>query len=194
MNMLNRRLFVSSAALALAAPLAFAQEDKPVDQTLLNTAPAAGEMVLGKADAKVTIIEYASASCPHCAEFANVELPKFMKEYIDTGKAKLVFREYPHNQPALGAFMVARCAPKEKYFPLVEVFFKTQDKWVQNPLEGLKAIALQAGFTADTFEACIKNEAVAKGIIATRDQGEQLGIEGIPTFGERYRATTPLRP
>jgi protein-disulfide isomerase len=197
MKKLNRRLFASAAAASLLAPGAFAQEAEPppVDKVLLNTPPANGEMVLGKDDAKVTIIEYASASCPHCAEFANVELPKLTKDYIDSGKVKLIFREFPHNEAALGAFMVARCAPKEKYFPLVEVFFKTQQKWVPNPYEGLKEIALQAGFTAETFEACTKNSDIAKAVIASRDVGDKLGVQGIPTFfinGERYKGEYTL--
>jgi protein-disulfide isomerase len=147
-------------------------------------------MELGKPDAKVTIVEYASASCPHCAEFATVELPKFMKDYIDAGKVRLLFREFPHNDAAVGAFMVARCAPKEKYFPLVDLLFKTQQTWVPNPLEGLKAIALQAGFTEETFTACLNNQAVAKSIIDERKRGEGFGVQGIPTFfinGERYK-------
>lgn len=191
MNMMTRRLFASTAAFALLAPAVLAQEaDVPVDKVALAVAPAHGEMALGKEDAKVTIVEYASASCPHCAEFANVELPKFMKDYVDTGKVRVVFREFPHNDAAVGAFMVARCAPKEKYFPLVEVMFKTQQTWVQNPLDGLKAIALQAGFTEETFMACLNNQDVAKSILDERKRGEGFGVQGIPSFfinGERYK-------
>jgi protein-disulfide isomerase len=191
MTRMNRRLFVSAAALACAAPAAFAQEAAgPVDKAKLNEPSVLGEMVLGKDDAKVTIIEYASASCPHCAEFANDHLPKLQKDYIDTGKVRLIFREFPHNDPAMGAFMIARCAPKEKYFPLVDVFFKTQQKWVANPLEGLKEIALQAGFTEETFTACLNNKDVATKIFEVRQKAETFGISGIPTFfinGERYQ-------
>ncbi len=192
MKMMTRRLFAASATLALFAPVALAQEAEPgpVDKVALMVAPANGEMELGKPDAKVTIVEYASASCPHCAEFANVELPKFMKDYIDTGKVRLLFREFPHNDAAMGGFMVARCAPKEKYFPLVEVLFKTQQTWVPNPLEGLKTIALQAGFTEETFMACLNNKDVAKAIFDERKRGEGFGVQGIPTFfinGERYK-------
>ena len=108
MKNMTRRLFASTAALAVMAHFAFAQEDtKPVDKVELAKPPAHGEMVLGKDDAKVTIIEYASASCPHCAEFATVELPKFEKEYIETGKVRQIFREFPHNDAAMGGFMVA---------------------------------------------------------------------------------------
>jgi protein-disulfide isomerase len=192
MNKISRRFFTTTAALALFAPTVLAQEAEapPVDKAALAVPPANGEMELGKPDAKVTIVEYASASCPHCAEFATIELPKFMKDYIDAGKVRLLFREFPHNDAAVGAFMVARCAPKEKYFPLVDVMFKTQQKWVPNPLEGLKEIALQAGFTEDTFTACLNNKNVAKSIMDERARGESFGVQSIPTFfinGERYK-------
>jgi protein-disulfide isomerase len=192
MKTMSRRLFASTALLAAFAPSVLAQEAdaKPVDKVALAKEPAHGEMALGKPDAKVTIIEYASSSCPHCAAFANEELPKFMKDYIDTGKVRLVFREFPHNDAGLGGFMIARCAPKEKYFPLVEVLFKTQQKWVPNPLAGLKEIALQAGFTEETFMACLNNKDVAKSILDERARGDSFGITGIPTFfinGERYK-------
>jgi protein-disulfide isomerase len=192
MTLMTRRLFASAATLALVAPHAFAQEENlpPVDPVKLNEPSILGEMVLGKDDAKVTIIEYASSSCPHCAEFATVELPKLQKDYIDTGKVRLVFREFPHNDAGMGGFMVARCAPKEKYFPIVDVLFKTQQTWVPNPLEGLKAIALQAGFTQDSFMACLNNKDVAQKIFEVRQKGEGFGITGIPTFfinGQRYK-------
>ena len=195
MTQMNRRLFASAAAstaaMALLAPSAFAQEAlPPVDKAKLAEPSVLGEMVLGKDDAKVTIVEYASSSCPHCAEFANDHLPKLQKEYIDTGKVRLVFREFPHNDAGFGGFMVARCAPKEKYFPIVDVLFKTQQAWVPNPLEGLKNIALQAGFTEETFLACLNNKDIGAKILEVRKTAETFGIQGIPSFfinGERYQ-------
>jgi protein-disulfide isomerase len=162
---INRRNLLASAALTALATAAFAESPPVVvDKAALNAPPAMGEMTLGKDDAKVVVIEYASASCPHCAAFNNEEFPKFKTDFIDSGKVKYVFREFPHNDAAMGAFMVARCAPKEKYFPLVDVMFKTQKDWVPNPLEGLKKIALQAGFTEETFTACLNNKDIAKSI------------------------------
>lgn len=181
MKTLNRRnVVIGSAALAglaLAAPQAFA-----LDVAALNAAPAFGEMTMGPDTAKVTLIEYASATCPHCAAFYKDTFPALKKEYIDTGKIKFVFREFPHNDAALAAFMVARCAPKEKYFPLVDAFFLTQAEWTQDPLVGLNKIAQQAGFTKENFDACLKNEAVAKDILAVRTKAEGFGVTSIPTF------------
>lgn len=197
MTTMNRRNLLASsavAAVAIAAP-ALAQEDAvpaagPVDLAALMAPPTLGEMSVGAETAKVVIIEYASASCPHCAEFANTEYPVLFKDYIETGKVRFIFREFPHNDPAMGAFMLARCAPKERYFPIVDVLFKTQEKWVPNPLVGLKEIALQAGFTEQTFTACLNNQDVAKKIFEVRAKAETFGVQGIPTFfinGKRYQ-------
>jgi protein-disulfide isomerase len=190
MKTMNRRLFNSAAAVALLTPAFATAQDAPVvDKAKLAEPSVLGEMVLGKDDAKITVVEYASSSCPHCAEFAEEHLPKLQKDYIDTGKVRLVFREFPHNDAGVGGFMVARCAPKEKYFPIVDVLFKTQKTWVPNPLEGLKAIALQSGFTEETFMACLNNKDVAQKIFDVRQKGETFGVRGIPSFfinGERF--------
>ena len=175
---------VALAGMALGARQSFA-----VDLTGLNDPPAFGEMTMGPDTAKVTVIEYASATCPHCAAFYNETFGTLKKEYIDTGKIRFVFREYPHQDAATAAFMLARCAPKEKYFPLIDIFFTTQAEWTQDPLAGLNKIAKQAGFTQESFEACMKNETVAKEILAVRSKAEGFGVTGIPTFfvnGERY--------
>jgi protein-disulfide isomerase len=180
MMTINRRdLLASTAAtlLAMAASPAFA-----VDMKALNEAPAYGEMSMGPDAAKVTVIEYASASCPHCAAFAKDTFPALKKDYIDTGKIKFVFREFPHNDAALAAFMVARCAPKEKYFPLMDVLFATQEDWLKDPLAGLTKISQQAGMTKEQFDACLKNEAVAKQILEVRKKAETLGVTSIPSF------------
>ncbi len=189
----KRHVLFSSAALAglaLGGASAFAQ-----NLAGLNDPPAFGEMTLGPDTAKVTVIEYASATCPHCAAFHNETFEALKKEYIDTGKIKFVFREFPHQDAALAAFMLARCAPKEKYFPLIDVFFATQPEWTQNPLEGLNKIAQQAGFTKESFDACMKNETVAKDILAVRSKAEGFGVTGIPTFfvnGERFEGETTI--
>lgn len=185
---LNKRDVLFSSV-ALGGLLLGVAPSYAVDLTGLNDAPAYGEMVLGPDTAKVTVIEYASATCPHCAAFHNETFGTLKKEYIDTGKIRFVLREFPHNDAALAAFMVARCAPKEKYFPLIDVFFATQPEWTQSPQEGLYKIAQQAGFTKESFEACLKNETVAKDILAVRSKAEGFGVTGIPTFfvnGERY--------
>jgi protein-disulfide isomerase len=180
MTINKRDLLAGTASLlglaALAAPAL------ALDIKTLNEPPAYGEMTMGADTAKVTVIEYASASCPHCAAFYKDTFPALKKDYIDTGKVKFVFREFPHNDAALAAFMVARCAPREKYFPLVDIFFNTQQDWLKDPLAGLTKISQQAGMTKEQFDACLKNEAVAKQILEVRKKGESFGVTSIPTF------------
>ncbi len=183
-NATRRSLMFSSAALAFTALVpAFAEDAKTVDLTDLMTPPEEGDMLLGPDTAKVVMVEYASASCPHCAAFNNDVFVKLKPEYIDTGKMKFVFREFPHNDQAMAAFMVARCSPKEKYFPLIDIFFKTQEKWVPDAFAQLKEIAKQTGMAEADFEACLKNEKVAKGIWDVRTKADQkYGVAGIPTI------------
>ena len=192
MNHLSRRNFLLGTV-PFGALIATGLPALALDTAKLAEAPAIGEMALGPADAKVTVIEYASASCPHCAAFYRDVFGTLKKDYIDTGKIRFVFREFPHNDAAMAAFMLARCAPKESYFPMVDIYFNTQDAWLAAPREGLLNIAKQAGFTEETFEKCLKDEKVAKGIMDVRTTAEGFGVTGIPTFfinGERFEGRT----
>ena len=184
-NISRRHLLAATAAATLASVVpALAQEApaKPVDIAALNTPPEYGDMSIGPDTAKVTVIEYASATCSHCAAFHKDVWPSLKKEYIDTGKIKFVFREFPLDDLALAAFMVARCAPKEKYFPMMDVYFATQQSWTKDPLPALTSIAQQAGMTKEQFDACLKNETLAKQVLDTRKAGDGFGVNGTPTF------------
>ncbi len=191
---ISRRTLMASAAATALLPAGAMAQDAP-DLAKLAEPPAHGEMAEGADTAKVTIIEYASASCPHCAAFHMTVYPALKKDYIDTGKVRFLFREFPHNDAGLGAFMVARCAPADKYKAIVDVLFKTQEKWMPAPLEGLKAIALQAGFTEESFLACTKNADVAKAILAERKRAEGFGVTGIPYIfinGKHYEGDNTI--
>lgn len=181
MIQISRRTLLSATALMALGLPARAQQDV-TDLAALHAAPENGEMAMGPETAKVTVVEYASATCPHCAAFHKETFPALKSEYIDTGKIRYTFREFPLNDAALAGFMLARCAPKDKYFPIVDVLFGTLQEWAKDPLNGLKAISQQAGFSAEQFDACMKNEAVAKQILATRSGGEKFGVGGTPTF------------
>lgn len=189
-NLSRRNLLLGAALIALAPPaLAAAKPD------LSDVASAQdGDMTMGKDDAKVTLVEYASASCPHCAAFYKDVFPKLKADYIDTGKIRFIFREFPHNQQALAAFMLARCSPKEKYFPLIDVFLTTQETWVPNAQVGLANIAKQTGMSQVDFDACLKNQSVATAILAVREKATtKYGVDSIPTFflnGQAYRGET----
>ena len=189
-NLSRRNLLLGAALIALAPPaLAAAKLD------LSDVASAQdGDMTMGKDDAKVTLVEYASASCPHCAAFYKDVFSKLQTDYIDTGKIRFIFREFPHNQQALAAFMLARCSAKEKYFPLIDVFFKTQETWVPNAQVGLANIAKQTGMSQVDFDACLKNQSVATAILAVREKATtKYGVDSIPTFfldGKAYHGET----
>jgi protein-disulfide isomerase len=149
------------------------------------------DIVMGSPTAPVTIIEYASMTCPHCAHFAVETFPKLKEKYIDTGKAKYIMREYPLDGLAAAAFMLARCAGPDKYYPMIETLFAEQRKWaVREPLPPLLAIAKQAGFTQQTFDACINDKDMLNKIQQVRNRGQQkFKVEATPTFyinGERF--------
>jgi protein-disulfide isomerase len=183
MKTLNRRDLLlgttAAAAVALFAAPAFAQG---VDLAQLYKEPELGDMWLGNKDAKVTVIEYASASCPHCAKFHNEVYGQFKAEYIDTGKIRFIFREFPLNDAALAAFMIARSAPKEAYFPLMDIYFTTLETWAADPAKQLPEIAKQAGIGKEKFDAIMQDKDLVKKIIAIRDDGTKFGVTGTPTF------------
>jgi protein-disulfide isomerase len=156
-----------------------------------------GDQIQGQADAPVTIVEYASMTCPHCSHFHETTYPEMKKKYIDTGKVRFIFREFPLDQLALAASMLARCAGNDKFFPLVDAFFTQQKEWaVQKPLQPMLAIAKQAGFTEQSFNECLTNQQLEKNIkeSATR-AAQKFNVNSTPTFfinGKIFRgALTP---
>jgi protein-disulfide isomerase len=162
---------------------------------LLTPGPL-GDEVLGAANAPVTIIEYASMTCPHCAQFHATTYPEMKKKYIDTGKIRFIFREFPLDALAAAGSMLARCAGKDKFFPLIETLFAQQKEWVtQKPLQPMLAIAKQAGFTQESFDKCLANQEVLNGIEQGRQRGQKLGVQSTPTFfinGKMFRGTLTM--
>jgi len=146
---------------------------------------------LGKDDAKVTIVEYASMTCPHCAHFAATTFPELKTKYIDTGKARYILREFPFDPSAEAGFMLARCS-KDNYFPMVDVLFKQQMQWagVENSKDALLQIARLAGFTQEKFEACLTDQKLLDDVRAVQKRGaDEFGVNSTPTFfinGGRY--------
>jgi protein-disulfide isomerase len=170
----------------LVAP-AFAQVS---NEDLMVPSPL-GEQVQGAANAPVTLIEYAAVTCSHCSDFFINQFPTLKSKYIDTGKVRFVFREFPLNALDLAGFMLARCAGDDKYFPMVDTLFEKQREWVvQKPLEPLLAIAKQAGFTKESFDACLTNQKVEDGVKWVRERAaEKFGVSGTPSFfvnGKKY--------
>jgi protein-disulfide isomerase len=194
---ITRRAFCQSTAVFGAAAVltgllpdlgflrpALAQAPAPAD--LLQPGPLP-EMVLGAENAPVTIIEYASMTCGHCADFHNKTYPKLKERYIDTGKVRFIFREFPLDQLAAGAFMLARCSGKDnkdKYFALIETLFHQQKEWVvRQPIQPLLAIAKQAGFTQQSFEQCLADQPLLDSIEKVRQRAaEKFKVDSTPTF------------
>jgi protein-disulfide isomerase len=168
-----------------------------VSMAELMTAGPLGDEVMGSADAPVTIVEYASMTCPHCAHFHQTTYSEMKKKYVDTGKVRFIFREFPLDQLALAGSALARCAGKDKFFPMIEALFAQQSDWVvQKPIQPLLTIAKQAGFTQQTFDQCLENQQVIKGIEESRNRAaNKFGVNSTPTFfinGKIFRgALTP---
>jgi len=215
-QMRRRDVVLSLGALSAAALLAACGDDAPtapdapktpetpakpaaaappstgsVDMAKLLEPGSLPEKVLGKDDAPVTIVEYASMTCPHCAHFHATTLPEIKTKYIDTGKARLIYREFPFDPRAEAGFMLARCS-NDRYFPMVDVLFKQQDNWAR--AEDARAALLQisrlAGFSQESFEACLTDQKLLDDIRAVRTRGDkEFGVDSTPTFfvnGQKY--------
>lgn len=151
----------------------------------LKIAGPLGDVWLGSDDAKVTVIEYASMTCPHCAHFHTSTFPDFKKKYIDSGKVRFTLREFPFDPLATAGFMLARCNGNDKYYPMVDLLFTQQKSWAgtPNPVESLLATVKQAGFTQESFEACLKNQSIYDAVNAVRERAEKVfGVDSTPTF------------
>ncbi len=189
----KRTIFTSAAgAAAFIAVLAFqpfwANGNHPGFAAVANAAETAAqplpEMSIGKADAPVTIIEYSSLSCPHCAAFHKDVLPALKTEYIETGKARYVVREFPLNESALAGAVVARCLDPSRYFAFTDLLFSKQEDWAfkTDALTPLKQLAKQAGLSDGQFDKCIDDEALQKKILDVREQGAKEGVNATPSF------------
>ena len=159
----------------------YSQQSHTADRADLMTPSPLGENAVGDENAPVIIIEYASTTCIHCAHFATTTFPELKKRYIDTGKVRYIYREFPLNDVDFVAYMLTRCVPKDKFFPFLEALFQQQKKWlVQNWQVPLFNIAKQAGFTDDSIKACLSNKQVHDGIKWSSDKGVKLGLDSTP--------------
>ena len=185
-------LVLSGSGVANAAsPAAAPQPEGSVDVKKLMEPGPLPDMQLGKDDAPVTIVEYASMTCPHCAHFDITTLPELKTKYIDTGKARLILREFPFDPRAEAGFMLARCS-KDKYFAMVDVLFHQQENWARadDAKSALLQLSKLAGFTQESFEACLTDQKLLDQIRAVKNRGEKdFGVDATPTFfinGKKY--------
>lgn len=189
---INRRdtiVLLSTAASALALTGgAKAAEGDMHDVAKLMASPATNgipEHVLGSETAPVTMIEYASPTCPHCAAFSNDVLPQLITDYVDTGKVRLIIRPFLRNVLDAVVFMLADAGGKDNFFNILETFFRTQGTWAvaEKPKDALLAVAKQLGFTDATFDAALTNQTLYEGMEKMKTEAiEVFDLEGTPTF------------
>lgn len=144
-----------------------------------------GDPGIGDAAAPVTIIEYSSLTCPHCAAFHNEVLPELKQRYIDTGKVRLVLRDFPLDENALKAAVIAHCAGPARQPSFVEVFFAQQQSWARakDPVAALKQLARLGGLGAEQIDACLADKDLETAVLQARLDGQkQFDIKSTPTF------------
>ncbi len=188
---LSRRIVIGAAILAAALAFSSAADaqtapkpDSTVDMAKALMPGPLPELSIGDA-AALPVIEYGSATCPHCAHFDRDVWPAFKKTYIDTGKVRYIFREYSRNDLDVAAFMLARCVGDDKAFATIELLFASQDNWAfgSNPLEGLMTALRPTGISRDKAAACLNDQAKADAIAQiAKTADDAFKISGTPSF------------
>jgi len=209
---MNRRAILAGGAAAIAAAGAWwltAAGRGPALPGLATPAsaqdaaaggPQVPDMVLGDPAAPVTVVEYASFTCPHCASFHANVWSEFRKNYIDTGKVRFIYREVYFDKFGLWAAMVARCGGEMRYFGIADMIYDTQRDWIGDGADAtiadnLRRIGLKAGLTADEVNACLNDNEMAKAMVAAfQTNAAADGVESTPTFlinGEKHTGDMP---
>jgi len=193
----RRNLLIGAAALVVVGGAGYAvwrsigsdENFKVPLAELLQPGPFP-DMAMGSETAPVTIVEYASLTCPHCKHFEETAFPELKKRYIDTGKVRYIFREFVLNDVDMLAIALARCVSKDAYFPFVQTLYEKQEQWADNnPVPPLLALTKQAGMSEQKFNECISNRSIVDNIVAQRDRAsDKFRVNSTPTFfinGER---------
>jgi len=190
-------IYIAGAMAAMAAIAGFiyfgadgatgsrAADGNPGTAALMESGPLK-DIMIGDDDAPITIVEYASMTCGHCARFHNDVFPELKEKYIDTGKVQFVLREFPLDGLAVAAFMLARCAGGDRYYPMVGGMFETQKTWAVPGEDGkqkLSRIAKQAGFSQESYDKCMADQELFNKIVEVRKRGhEEYGVDSTPSF------------
>ena len=193
----NRALLAGAAALILVLAIggyflfgtsngngAGGSVDRSAFERELMVPGPLGDMTMGDPDAPVTVIDYASLTCAHCASFEVNTMPLLKEHYIETGKVYYILRDFPFDPIATAAFMLSHCAGPERYFGFVGVLFRQQQNWAftQTPMEDLKTLARQGGFSDESFDACMKDQKIF-------DHVKEVALRGAKTFNVRSTPT-----
>ena len=179
--MIRKVLIGLSLLMLIAAPQAATAQAVDIKEAL-------GERSVGSKDAPVTILAFESLSCPHCAAFHSGAFPQIKKEYIDTGKVRIVFKDFPLNAPAFWASVMVRCMKPEQFLAMTEILFEKQMTWLSAKSEkeffdGLAQMGALGGLTREEFDKCRDNKPFVEGVLALRNEAaKQYNIQSTPTF------------
>jgi protein-disulfide isomerase len=186
-----RRFALASSLIVAIAAVAFSVFAADFGSMASGSATVLPDRILGKADAPITVEEYVSLTCSHCAEFYNKILPELEPKYVDTGKVRFILRDYPLDGTALKAAAVARCMPEEEFYPFVKTLYSNLAQWATatNPEQVLIQFAKLGGLTEDKAKACLQDKSMQDAIIAERmTASSKFNIEATPTFIINYGA------
>lgn len=181
---MKRRSFIAASLVAAATfPLMSGRAASATPEELLKPGPLP-EISFGSADAPVTVIEYASLTCPHCRTFHVTAWPTVKEKYVDTGKVRFIMREFPFDPRASGGFMLARCAGPDKWYPVVDLLYRSQDAWARVPdgVAALKSLMGMTGMTGEQVEACLSDQALLEKVTSVTEAGKAYGVDSTPTF------------
>ncbi|WP_348652506.1 DsbA family protein [Rhizobium sp. BG4] len=181
---------VTLASVPLDVALAAAEDD-------LMTPGPLPEKAFGDEKAPVTVVEYLSMTCPHCRNFHTEMWPEIKKQYVDTGKVRFIFREFPFDPRSTAAFMLARCVGEDKWYPAVDLLFRQQEKWAaaQDGRQALQSTMAITGMGQKEFESCLTDQALLDKVSAVANKGKALGVDSTPTFfinGKKYAGALPV--
>jgi protein-disulfide isomerase len=167
-----------------AGPDATAEKlDFPPKEELMAPGPL-GDRVIGKPTAPITVIEYASLTCPHCRDYHANVFPQVKRAYIDTGKVRYIIREFPIGRTAGTAAIITRCLPEQKNLSMTETFLARQPEWVSQEVrpDAIYSVAKSSGMSRETFDKCLSNQTIIDGLTEVKQRGRKFGVIGTPTF------------
>lgn len=196
---MKRRSFLitlAGASMLTFGGLEFAAFAASTPEELLQPGPLT-EMSFGSSEAPVVVIEYASLTCGHCRNFHVNVWPAFKEKYVDTGKVRFIMREFPFDPRATAGFMLARCSGDDKWYPVVDLLYRSQDKWarVADATAALKSLMGMTGMKGADVEACLQDQTLLQKITSIAERGKSLGVDSTPTFfvnGAMYRGVLEL--
>ena len=178
--------FATLAQAQAAAPTTSAASTTPVVEVAAAPAIRPDDVVLGKADAKITVFEYASLTCPHCGDFAVRTFPQVKKDWIDTGKVRWVYRDFPFDPLALKAHVLAHCGGPERYYGFLDVFYAQQRNWVRPDVDAavadLAKLTKFGGVSEAQAQACLSDTKLSTLVVTNRQSGDDAGVNSTPTF------------